>query len=87
MIVGKPLALLLMQKAPAECHRQTVFHSRSRISQQLRVGRYFNRCDRQAQFVRQEHVRDGAVVIDVGINRGGRAHERARLSARGRCRF
>jgi methylenetetrahydrofolate dehydrogenase (NADP+) / methenyltetrahydrofolate cyclohydrolase len=70
MIVGKPVALLLMQKARGGDATVTVVHSRSKNLEQIAqsadiliaaIGR--------AHFVKAAHVRDGAVVIDVGINR------------------
>jgi methylenetetrahydrofolate dehydrogenase (NADP+) / methenyltetrahydrofolate cyclohydrolase len=70
MIVGKPMALLLMQKNQYGNATVTVVHSRSRQLPQIThsadilisaVGR--------AEFVKAGHVREGAVVIDVGINR------------------
>src|SRR5256885_15688533 len=70
MIVGKTVALLLMQKIEGGDATVTVVHSRSKKLQEIThsadiliaaIGR--------AQFVKAEHVRDGAVVIDVGINR------------------
>ncbi|HYJ04340.1 MAG TPA: tetrahydrofolate dehydrogenase/cyclohydrolase catalytic domain-containing protein [Chthoniobacterales bacterium] len=70
MIVGKPLALLLMRKGRGGDATVTVVHSRSR-----RLAEITSSADilvaaiGQPQFVRAEHVRDGAVVIDVGINR------------------
>ena len=70
MIVGKPLALLLMQKAPGGNATVTVVHSRSRnLAEITRSADILIAAIGQAQFVRREHVRDGAVVIDVGINR------------------
>jgi methylenetetrahydrofolate dehydrogenase (NADP+)/methenyltetrahydrofolate cyclohydrolase len=70
MIVGKPLALLLMQKAPGGNATVTVVHSRSRnLAEITRTADILIAAIGQAQFVRREHVRDGAVVIDVGINR------------------
>ena len=70
MIVGKPVALLLMQKAKGGDATVTVAHSRSKNLEEITcsadiliaaIGR--------AHFVKADHVRDGAVVIDVGINR------------------
>jgi methylenetetrahydrofolate dehydrogenase (NADP+)/methenyltetrahydrofolate cyclohydrolase len=70
MIVGKPLALLLMQKATGANATVTVVHSRSRnLADITRSADILIAAIGQAQFVRQKHVRDGAVVIDVGINR------------------
>src|SRR5205085_10787251 len=70
MIVGKPVALLLMQKTKGGDATVTVVHSRSKKLEEITgsadiliaaIGR--------AQFVKADHVRDGAVVVDVGINR------------------
>jgi methylenetetrahydrofolate dehydrogenase (NADP+) / methenyltetrahydrofolate cyclohydrolase len=70
MIVGKPVALLLMQKATGGDATVTVAHSRSKNLEEITcsadiliaaIGR--------AHFVKADHVRDGAVVVDVGINR------------------
>ena len=70
MIVGKPLALLLMEKAKGANATVTVVHSRSRnLPEITRTADILIAAIGQAQFVRQEHVREGAVVIDVGINR------------------
>lgn len=72
MIVGKPVALLLMQKAKGGDATVTVVHSRSKNLEAITqsadiliaaIGR--------AHFVKASHVREGAVVIDVGINRVG----------------
>ncbi|HXA10371.1 MAG TPA: bifunctional 5,10-methylenetetrahydrofolate dehydrogenase/5,10-methenyltetrahydrofolate cyclohydrolase [Chthoniobacterales bacterium] len=68
MIVGKPLALLLMQKGTDAT--VTVVHSRTRnLAQITRTADVVVAAIGRAGFVRAEHVREGAVVIDVGINR------------------
>lgn len=70
MIVGKPVALLLMQKAPHANATVTVIHSRSRnLPEITRSADIIIAAIGQAGFVQAEHVREGAVVIDVGINR------------------
>jgi methylenetetrahydrofolate dehydrogenase (NADP+)/methenyltetrahydrofolate cyclohydrolase len=70
MIVGKPLALLLMQKGKAADATVTVVHSRSRnLPEITRSADIVVAAIGRAGFVRAEHVREGAVVIDVGINR------------------
>jgi methylenetetrahydrofolate dehydrogenase (NADP+) / methenyltetrahydrofolate cyclohydrolase len=70
MIVGKPLALLLMRKGRGGDATVTVVHSRSqRLAQITRSADILVAAIGQPEFVRAEHVRDGAVVIDVGINR------------------
>ncbi len=70
MIVGKPLALLLMQKAKGANATVTVVHSRSRnLPEITRSADILVAAIGQPHFVKAEHVREGAVVIDVGINR------------------
>jgi methylenetetrahydrofolate dehydrogenase (NADP+)/methenyltetrahydrofolate cyclohydrolase len=70
MIVGKPLALLLMRKGRGGDATVTVVHSRSnRLGEITRSADILIAAIGQPQFVRAEHVREGAVVIDVGINR------------------
>jgi methylenetetrahydrofolate dehydrogenase (NADP+)/methenyltetrahydrofolate cyclohydrolase len=69
-IVGRPMAGLLLHNGPGGNATVTVCHSRSRdlpaLTRQadiliVAIGR--------AGFVTADMVRDGAVVIDVGINR------------------
>jgi methylenetetrahydrofolate dehydrogenase (NADP+)/methenyltetrahydrofolate cyclohydrolase len=70
MLVGKPVALLLMQKGPGGDATVTVAHSRSRhLPEITRQADILIAAIGQAQFIRAEHVREGATVIDVGINR------------------
>jgi methylenetetrahydrofolate dehydrogenase (NADP+) / methenyltetrahydrofolate cyclohydrolase len=70
MIVGKPLALLLMRKGKGGDATVTVVHSRSkRLAEITRSADILIAAIGQPEFVRADHIRDGAVVIDVGINR------------------
>jgi methylenetetrahydrofolate dehydrogenase (NADP+)/methenyltetrahydrofolate cyclohydrolase len=70
MIVGKPLALLLMQKNKNGNATVTVVHSRSRdLAQITRSADIVVAAIGRPEFVKADHVREGAVVIDVGINR------------------
>ncbi|PYL07381.1 MAG: bifunctional methylenetetrahydrofolate dehydrogenase/methenyltetrahydrofolate cyclohydrolase FolD [Verrucomicrobia bacterium] len=70
MIVGKPVALLLMQKNKNGNATVTVVHSRSRdLAQITRSADVIVAAIGRAEFLRADHVREGAVVIDVGINR------------------
>src|SRR5436305_5151640 len=70
MIVGKPLALLLMRKSKGGDATVTVAHSRSqRLREITRSADILIAAIGQPEFVRAEHVREGAAVIDVGINR------------------
>jgi methylenetetrahydrofolate dehydrogenase (NADP+)/methenyltetrahydrofolate cyclohydrolase len=69
-IVGKPLALILMQKAAGANATVTVCHSRSRhIADICRQADILIAAIGQAHFVKANMVRPGAAVIDVGINR------------------
>ncbi len=69
-IVGKPLALILMQKAAGANATVTVCHSRSRNLPELtRQADILVAAIGQARFVKREMVKPGAVVIDVGVNR------------------
>jgi len=70
MIVGKPLALLLMQKNKNADATVTVVHSRSRNLEEItRSADILIAAIGRANFVKSGHVRDGAVIVDVGINR------------------
>jgi len=70
MIVGKPLALLLMQKNEKANATVTVVHSRSRdLAEITRSADIIIAAIGRAGFFKADHLREGAVVIDVGINR------------------
>ncbi len=70
MIVGKPLALLLMQKGKGGDATVTVAHSRTQDLKQItRSADILIAAIGRSKFVTADHVRDGVVVIDVGINR------------------
>lgn len=69
-LVGKPLALLLMQKGPFANATVTVVHSLSKNLKEI--------CSKadilivaigSARFIKADMVKEGAVVIDVGIHR------------------
>jgi methylenetetrahydrofolate dehydrogenase (NADP+) / methenyltetrahydrofolate cyclohydrolase len=69
-IVGKPLALILMQKAAGANATVTVCHSKSRdIAALTRQADIIVMAIGQAGFLKADMVRPGAVVIDVGTNR------------------
>ncbi len=69
-IVGKPLALILMQKAAGANATVTVCHSRSRdIGALTRQADIVVMAIGQAGFLKADMIRPGAVVIDVGTNR------------------
>src|SRR6059058_519016 len=68
MIVGKPMALLLMRKGIDAT--VTVIHSRTRnISEICHHADVIIAAIGRPHFVSVEFVREGAIVIDVGINR------------------
>jgi methylenetetrahydrofolate dehydrogenase (NADP+)/methenyltetrahydrofolate cyclohydrolase len=70
MIVGKPLALLLMNKGPGGDATVTVAHSRTKnLAEVCRGADILIAAIGRPEFVRADFVKDGAVVIDVGINR------------------
>lgn len=70
MIVGKPLALLLMAKGPGGNATVTVAHSRSRdLPAICREADILIPAIGKPKFVTADFVKEGAVVVDVGINR------------------
>lgn len=69
-IVGRPVSLILSQKAPNANATVTVCHSRSKnLAAICRSADILIAAIGVARFVKADMVRDGAVVIDVGINR------------------
>jgi len=69
-IVGKPLALMLMQKEPGANATVTVCHSRTRdIGTITRSADVVVVAIGQPRFLKADMVRPGAVVVDVGMNR------------------
>src|SRR5262249_41619038 len=69
-IVGKPLAVMLMQKGEGGNATVTVCHSRTRdIGALTRQADIIVTAIGQARFLTADMVRPGAVVVDVGINR------------------
>jgi methylenetetrahydrofolate dehydrogenase (NADP+)/methenyltetrahydrofolate cyclohydrolase len=70
MIVGKPMALLLMKRGPGGDATVTVAHSRTRnLAEVTRAADIVIAAIGRPHFLGAEHIREGAVVIDVGINR------------------
>lgn len=69
-IVGKPMMALLMQKAAGANATVTVVHSRTPdIALYTRQGDIVIAAIGKPEFVTADMVKDGATVIDVGINR------------------
>lgn len=71
-LVGRPLALMLMQKGPAADATVTVCHSRTRdLAAITRTADILVAAIGQPEFIKAEMVKPGAVVIDVGTSRVG----------------
>src|SRR5262249_12968284 len=69
-IVGKPLALILMQKSDGANATVTVCHSRTKdIAALTRQADIVVVAIGKARFLTADMVRPGTVVIDVGVNR------------------
>jgi methylenetetrahydrofolate dehydrogenase (NADP+)/methenyltetrahydrofolate cyclohydrolase len=69
-IVGKPLALLLMQKWPGGNATVTVAHTGTRdLAALTRTADIVVVAIGRAKFLTADMVRPGAVVVDVGMNR------------------
>ena len=70
MIVGKPMAFLLMNKGRGGDATVTVAHSRTEnLAAVCAQADILIAAIGQPEFVKANFVREGAVVIDVGINR------------------
>jgi methylenetetrahydrofolate dehydrogenase (NADP+)/methenyltetrahydrofolate cyclohydrolase len=70
MIVGKPMAMLLMAKGHGGDATVTVAHSRTKdLAALTRQADIIIAAIGRPHFITADHVREGAVVIDVGINR------------------
>lgn len=69
-IVGKPMAALLIQKAPHANATVTLCHSLTRdLADHCRRADIVIAAMGVAHFLKQDMIRPGAVVIDVGVNR------------------
>ena len=69
-IVGKPMAALLLRKAPDANAVVTLCHSRTpEIAQHCREADILIAAVGVPRFVKKNMVKPGAVVIDVGVNR------------------
>lgn len=70
VIVGRPMALLLLQDGPGGNATVTVCHSRTRdIAAVTRTADILIVAIGKPQFVTGDMIKPGATVIDVGINR------------------
>ncbi|MCK4401003.1 bifunctional methylenetetrahydrofolate dehydrogenase/methenyltetrahydrofolate cyclohydrolase FolD [bacterium] len=69
-IVGKPVALILLQKAQGANATVTVCHSRSGdLSYYTKQADILIAAIGRAEMIKKNMVKEGAVVIDVGVNR------------------
>lgn len=69
-IVGKPVANLLMQKAPTGNATVTVCHSATKnIKEICRNADIIIAAIGQPEFLKEDMVKEGAVIIDVGTTR------------------
>lgn len=69
-IVGKPMAALLVQKAKGANATVTICHSRSsNLKDLVRLADIVVAAIGQPNFVKGDMVKEGAIVLDVGINR------------------
>lgn len=69
-IVGKPMASILVQKAPHANATVTVCHSLSRsVADHCRRADVIIAAMGVAHFLKADMVKPGAVVVDVGVNR------------------
>jgi methylenetetrahydrofolate dehydrogenase (NADP+)/methenyltetrahydrofolate cyclohydrolase len=69
-IVGKPMAIMLMQRGPGADATVTVCHSRTRnLPEICRSADILIVAIGKAKFVTADMVKPGATVVDVGINR------------------
>ncbi len=81
-IVGKPIANILLQKAPGANATVTVCHTRTRD-----IPFHTKRADilivaaGRPKYITADMVKEGVVVIDVGVNEIGRTPEGKRILA------
>lgn len=71
-IVGKPMAMLLVQRGAVADATVTICHSRTKdLTAMIRQADILIAAIGKARFVTADMIKPGAVVIDVGINREG----------------
>ncbi len=87
-IVGKPMAMLMMQKACPGDATVTVCHSRSRdLEKECREADIIIAAMGQPNFVKAGMVKEGAVVIDVGTTRVPDATRKSGFKLTGDVKF
>ena len=87
-IVGKPMAMLMMQKGNPGDATVTVCHSRTQgIAEICREADIIIAAIGQPNFVKAEMVKEGAVVIDVGTTRVPDATRKSGFKLTGDVKF
>ena len=87
-IVGKPMSMLMMQKAQPGDATVTVCHSRSRdLEKECREADIIIAALGQPNFVKDDMVKEGAVVIDVGTTRVPDATRKSGFKLTGDVKF
>jgi methylenetetrahydrofolate dehydrogenase (NADP+) / methenyltetrahydrofolate cyclohydrolase len=73
-IVGKPIANLMLQKRPGGNATVTVCHTRTRdLALHTRRADILIVAAGVAKMIKADQIKEGAVIIDVGVNRIGQA--------------
>jgi methylenetetrahydrofolate dehydrogenase (NADP+)/methenyltetrahydrofolate cyclohydrolase len=79
-LVGKPIANILLQKAPGANATVTLCHTKTRdIASHTRRADILIVAAGKAKAVTGDMVKDGVVVIDVGVNEVGKTAEGKRI--------
>lgn len=79
-IVGKPVAGILMQKKPGANATVTITHSRTKnLADITRSADIIVAAIGKPEFIKADMVKDGVVVIDVGVNQVGTTPEGKRI--------
>ena len=87
-IVGKPMAMLMMQKSYPGDSTVTVCHSRSKtLREECREADIIIAAMGQPEFVTADMVKEGAVVIDVGTTRVPDATRKSGFRLKGDVKF
>ena len=79
-IVGKPVAGILMQKKPGANATVTITHSRTKnLAEITRTADIIVAAIGKPEFIKADMVKEGVVVIDVGVNQVGTTPEGKRI--------
>jgi methylenetetrahydrofolate dehydrogenase (NADP+)/methenyltetrahydrofolate cyclohydrolase len=79
-IVGKPVAGILMQKKPGANATVTIAHSRTKdLAELTKCADIIVAAIGKPEYIKADMVKDGVVVIDVGVNQVGETPEGKRI--------